>query len=393
MTWPDSAFTISTSDESVADFGDTGTNATRALALGLRLHPNQEPQFGLEDTFGALGLPERAATMPTLKFRQDVIDESDALISNAGLEPNFFGLRQGTDGLAEMGRARQTLWNAVRQSESPAPSLAWLRVVLEDPSDEVAAAAAAALGRFRLPSGFGENAQDPFARAREVTRALRDSPSPAAREIADAASGGGIRLRGPRDPERDLDVSYTPDSSLARQESVSTMIHGTFGWRGTWWYPGGDFHSFIRNGARPDTYAGGRPFSWSGWYSKKSRAVATERFARWVTDGSSSRVNAVFAHSYGGAIALSSTTHGVRMNDLVLLSVPVHSDYDVEWSHIQRPQSVRIQFDLVLAAARARQRFGANVQEHVVPAYSWEHSVTHDPNFWAEHDLQRRLNL
>lgn len=81
------------------------------------------------------------------------------------------------------------------------------------------------------------------------------------------------------------------------------------------------------------------------------------------------------------------------MNDLVLLSVPVHSDYDVEWSHIQRPQSVRIQFDLVLAAARARQRFGANVQEHVVPAYSWEHSVTHDPNFWAEHDLQRRLNL
>ena len=79
--------------------------------------------------------------------------------------------------------------------------------------------------------------------------------------------------------------------------------------------------------------------------------------------GRKTGLNTVFAHSYGGIIALYASTFGLKMNEVVLLSVPVEN-IPVEWRNIGRAVSLRIHMDLVLLAARRRQLFTENVEEH-----------------------------
>jgi pimeloyl-ACP methyl ester carboxylesterase len=103
-------------------------------------------------------------------------------------------------------------------------------------------------------------------------------------------------------------------------------------------------------------------------------------------------LNTLFAHSYGGIIALKATTHGLLVNDLVLLSVPAES-VPVEWRNIKRTVSLRIHMDLVLLAARRRQYFTENVDENYLPGWFWWHSDSHNPEIWHSEKCPEMLGL
>ena len=66
--------------------------------------------------------------------------------------------------------------------------------------------------------------------------------------------------------------------------SLSTIIHGTWGWKGDWWRPSASFHDYVRQEVRANIYSRGAPFSWSGAYSDPQRRVAAEDFRRWAED-------------------------------------------------------------------------------------------------------------
>jgi alpha-beta hydrolase superfamily lysophospholipase len=103
-------------------------------------------------------------------------------------------------------------------------------------------------------------------------------------------------------------------------------------------------------------------------------------------------LNVLFAHSYGGVIALNATTHGLRVKDLVLLSVPAE-EVRVEWRNIERAVSLRIHMDIVLLAARRPQYFTENVEENYLPHWFWKHSDSHDPEIWEREKSPQLLGL
>jgi pimeloyl-ACP methyl ester carboxylesterase len=174
--------------------------------------------------------------------------------------------------------------------------------------------------------------------------------------------------------------------------TTSLLVAGTGAWANSWYLKGGDFHSYILREVRNDLFSGYHAFSWSGAYKKRDRLVAARRLARWVDDAVGHDLNALFAHSYGGIVALNATTHGLRVKDLVLLSVPAE-EVRVEWRNIERAVSLRIHMDLVLLAARRPQYFTENVEENYLPQWFWKHSDSHEPEIWEREKCPKLLGL
>lgn len=373
-----------------SDADSVGTNAMRALMVGLLLGDAQDAMYGLESEFRRVGVPEGIPPLQGWEDRLDAASRSDAYLRQYDIaEP---GTARPSDG-RPFASQRVALWQAVQEAPSdPAFAVAWLRAVMAaGPETPDGTAAAAALSHWRRPKGMTlEQAPQFMVSARDLLRDASEGNDPTAREIALAARGSGVGV---------ARQSNAEDSEVKRWRvprsagDLSTMVHGTWAWRGQWWYPGGDFHAFVHQGVRPNLYSGGAPFSWSGAYLRRSRQVAAERLARWVEDVADNRTDTVFAHSYGGGITLMSTPLGACYETAVLLSTPVHQNYDVEWRNIARPLSLRLGFDLVLAAARARQRFGANVDELVLDLQPWRHGATHDPALWDDEGIAGMLGL
>ena len=351
---------------------------------------SQAALFGLDDELDRVGVTRTTPAVLGWEARLEAAAASDSVLSNFDSEnPEQAG--HGDGSTRPFSAQRTDLWVRVQESTNPADAIAWLRLVMAGgPLTIDGVAAAAALSHWRRPNKASSVPQF-LNDAREILRTAAEDPSSVQGEIAVAARGTGIGRRREAADESRLPNAWKSDGGS--HDGVSMMIHGTWAWRGTWWYPSGDFHTYAKGRIRPNVYSGGAPFSWSGAYLSKSRRVASTRLARWVQDIAAGHVDTVFAHSYGGAIALESTTSGAHYETAVLLSVPVHRSYDVEWRHIGRPVSVRLNFDLVLAAARARQRFPANVDELVLPLHPWRHGATHKPRLWSDHGIANKLDL
>jgi len=186
------------------------------------------------------------------------------------------------------------------------------------------------------------------------------------------------------------------DASERPTDLVSTMVHGTWGWKGSWWYPGGDFHSFVAASARPALYAGGQEFAWSGAYSSKQRATGGYRFARWAAAaGGSAGLGTVFAHSYGAEIVARAVNGGSQVDEVVFLSAPIHSHHRQMLGSVRRVVDVRLKFDIVLLAARASQKLpsASNVTKHVLRRRFWSHGATHNPVVWANEGIATAVRL
>lgn len=247
----------------------------------------------------------------------------------------------------------------------------------------------------RVSSRFG----DPYSNAAllsflaswRLRRALR-SPDPVTRSFALAAfqpdpepddDGEGL---GPTAPSAAI-----PPGALV----VSTMVHGTWGWKGDWWRPRGGFHEFILRTHRPNLYSRGAKFSWSGAYSDGQRAQAAIDFNDWAYDVAPNGLQTVFGHSYGGEVVCRAALSGSRIHELVLLSAPVSRHVQVAAAAGRRIVDVRLRFDPVLALARRRQRLNlaSGVVEVLLDRWRLDHGATHREEVWRDEDVARRGGL
>jgi len=193
-----------------------------------------------------------------------------------------------------------------------------------------------------------------------------------------------------------VDLPPNPDDSADPKGRTSTMVHGTWGWKGDWWYSGGDFHTYIQNDYRNGLYGGGQEFSWSGAFSAKQRTIGGERFKRWSdAAGGPHGLETVFAHSYGGEIVARAVNAGAVVDEVVLLSAPVHAHHKQMLNHVRRVIDVRLAFDIVLTAAGAAQQLpkASNIVEYRVNLPLWSHSATHDANLWRDDSIAATVGL
>jgi hypothetical protein len=366
-------------DPSVAGALNT---AARALVVGAALGTT-DALTGMQDDVGAIGFERLPEPWDSWAERADLHDASNVILREYGRideirsreASNWLG-----DGDQTLRPQRTDLWPRVARGDRAA-CVAWLRLLMTDHEPVAAASAATALADW----DHEEDAPVPsaFERARQLTLTYTtDERSPMAQQIASAAVGDRF------DTETETEVP-APPTEAGKRGTVSLLVHGTAAWKGAWWFPQGDFHDYVLAHIRPDLYSGGRPFSWSGKYKQSHREVAAKRLALWASGDS---LNTVFAHSYGGVIALLATTHGLTINELVLLSVPAEK-VDVDWDRIARAVSLRIHLDLVLLAARRKQAFNLPVSEHFLPRWFRGHADSHDIGIWHEHDVARALGL
>lgn len=176
---------------------------------------------------------------------------------------------------------------------------------------------------------------------------------------------------------------------------VSTMVHGTWGWKGEWWYPNGDFHHYVALNYRSDLYGEGQEFAWSGAYSEKQRNMGGERFKRWVLKAGNFGLRTVFAHSYGAEIVARAVNAGCRIDEAVFLSAPIHHHHRQMLQSVRRVIDVRLKFDIVLLAAGAGQCLphATNVSEFKIDQNFWSHGATHNPKVWDHYGIASAVGL
>ncbi|HET7875909.1 MAG TPA: alpha/beta hydrolase [Methylomirabilota bacterium] len=170
---------------------------------------------------------------------------------------------------------------------------------------------------------------------------------------------------------------------------TALLVHGTFARDVTWWQPGGEFHTYLRDNVRPDLYGATDRFEWSGGYSDAARAVGAADLHDWIAGHALAGLD-VFTHSHGGSVAMTATHLGARLGKLVLLSCPVHaSKYLPEFAQVREVISIRVHLDLIILLDGGGQRFRhPRIREHVLPIW-FDHSATHDPDVWRAHDVKR----
>lgn len=246
----------------------------------------------------------------------------------------------------------------------------------------------------RVSARFGDPYADPLLVlvlvGWRLRRAMR-SADPVTVSLAMAAfqpSGAGdVPGAGPPPPGR-----QTAPGPLV----VSTMIHGTWGWKGDWWRPRSAFHDFILRNHRPNLYSRGAKYSWSGALSETQRIQAASDFNDWSYDVAPHGLQSVFAHSYGGEVAARAVLCGARVSELVLLSTPVTAWVELAIPWTPRVVDVRLRFDPVLGLAQTRQRLlnpGPNTTVVVLGKWRYGHGATHDESVWHDEDIARRGRL
>jgi hypothetical protein len=183
-----------------------------------------------------------------------------------------------------------------------------------------------------------------------------------------------------------------PPTTAPGAPTISTIIHGTWAWKGSWWRPGGSFHQFIRGNYRSNLYNRGARFSWSGAKSEEHRALAAEDFKGWVSDVAPQGIQTLFGHSYGGEIAARASSGGTPIHELVLLSTPVTSHVEAVTQSGVRVIDVRLRFDPILAMTGKPQRINArpNVTQVLLRGWRLDHGATHEESVWRTEDVARR---
>ena len=191
------------------------------------------------------------------------------------------------------------------------------------------------------------------------------------------------------------DVGHPPTVQSTGGQLLSTMIHGTWGWKGDWWRPGSPFHTFILR-YRGNLYSRGAKYSWSGALSEKQRILAAKDFAEWSDDLAPDGLQTVFGHSYGGEVAARAVLNGARINEIVFLSAPVTPWVEGAIPSTSRVIDVRLRFDPVLGIAQTRQRIQhprPNTTVVLLDRWRYSHSATHDKTVWLNESIAQRGQL
>ncbi len=368
-------------------------NAARTLALGALMTGYGSALDGMDSELVGLGIPiwprplrwdDRLAQAAA---SDRVLDTLGVLALVGDVEnsaPNLIA------GRPRFSAERESVWSTIANGSTDYANIyAWLRLNAAEGDPLLIAASNASLSHFRAPADRSLPVPVFMSKSRDVTALYANQDVGLAGEISRASlnSPGTSALRVDQD-----DLAGKFPKTFASRRDMSLIIHGTFSYTKPWWHSGGDFHTYIKNSVRPNLYSQGDYFDWSGAYKKKHRRAAAAKLATWLGEKNASAVDTIFGHSYGGAIALMSTAYGIEYETVVLLSTPVHN-YEVDWRNIGRTVSLRIHCDLVLLAARARQRFRTNVDEYWLDDWFVAHDLSHDHSIWTAGNWKATLGL
>jgi hypothetical protein len=174
-----------------------------------------------------------------------------------------------------------------------------------------------------------------------------------------------------------------------RPSHTAVLTHGSFAALTLWWRPGGNFYVYL-DSLVPPLKLHDPSFGWSGLYSDGARQLAAQQLVDWVADQNLQRPD-FFAHSHGGTVVNLATRRGLELDRLVLLSWPVHEQWFPDFTKVGRVIDIRVRLDLIILADRGGQTFtpppehAGQVTSHV---NGWfEHSDTHEPDYWERHQL------
>jgi hypothetical protein len=222
-------------------------------------------------------------------------------------------------------------------------------------------------------------------------------PQPAIRILEDGLKSRNLLVRDvaayslahvdPKNPKLIALLRPRTVRSRRKPSRTSTIIHGTWASASSWWQPGGDFWTYLRNGVDPNLYGAQDRFGWTGGYSDAARADAGTELHDWVQQHDLDGLD-LFTHSHGGNVAMLANQAGTNVGRMVLLSCPVHwPKYTPQFNAQERVVSVRVHMDLVILADRGGQRFSdPRIQENVLPLW-FDHFATHDQANWAKYDI------
>src|SRR5215813_6218442 len=201
-----------------------------------------------------------------------------------------------------------------------------------------------------------------------------------------AVAATGLARLAPESPRLAELSRKTTVANTGASAHTSLLVHGTWAANEQWWKPGGNFHSYLLNGIRPDLYANADAFSWSGIYSEAARAIAAVELQTWLA-GHGIQNPYLLTHSHGGSVAMLDTQNGLNTGPLVLLSYPDHSIYTPDFARTGRVVSIRVKLDLVILADGGGQKFSdPRITERILPIW-FDHSATHDPAVWQRYNL------
>lgn len=412
-------------------------NACRAAALGAAFGPEQ-PLVGLFQELEDLGLPRSLA--------------------EAGWNWREAEMRIDLEGIESSGEDRLSIFSRLSEAARPETAIAFLAALLSSPLERESAAAAAAIVGATGPSIFHGDWRRRWWRDSDLPTSyepfLHYLFGPATPELGlgdpdeDTSNrwpwngqrwqeltaevlmqprtlNGDIPLRVRLLGEWRLALAMRSDDPITRQFAMaplapfgrddgdaqtgiagrapvpgalalSTVIHGTWGWKGDWWRPGATFHQYVRNEIRGNLYSRGAPFSWSGAYSDRQRHMAAEDFKRWVDEISPRGADTVLAHSYGGEIAVRAWSLGTKIHEVVLLSTPATKHVRCAVDQGLKTVDIRLPFDPVLALARKPQRIrrkAPNLTEVILPHWQLSHGATHDTDTWRAEGIVSRAGL
>ena len=218
-----------------------------------------------------------------------------------------------------------------------------------------------------------------------LVRVLEDGTQSDDPLVRDMAATGLAKLA-PESPRLSGLMKRSSQDVLRPSAHTSLLVHGTWAANQQWWKPGGNFHSYLLNGIRPDLYANADAFSWSGIYSPAGRALAAIELSNWLT-GHTIQSPYLLTHSHGGSVAMLATQNGLNTGPLVLLSCPVHTVYMPDFSKTGPVVSIRVRLDLVILVDGGGQRFrDPRIRERILPIW-FDHFATHDPGVWQQRNL------
>jgi hypothetical protein len=206
-------------------------------------------------------------------------------------------------------------------------------------------------------------------------------------DLVRAVAATGLARLAPESPRLAELSRKTTRATVGPSSHTSLLIHGTWAANEQWWKPGGNFHSYLLNGIRPDLYANADAFSWSGVYSEAARAIAAAELQSWLA-GHGIQSPYLLTHSHGGSVAMLATQNGLNTGPLILLSCPVHPIYTPDFSRTGPVVSIRVRLDLVILVDGGGQKFtDPRIREKILPIW-FDHSATHDPAVWQRYNLR-----
>jgi hypothetical protein len=174
-------------------------------------------------------------------------------------------------------------------------------------------------------------------------------------------------------------------------QSLTVMIHGTFARDESWYQPGGDFHTYVKQNVYPDLYDESDFYFWSGRYSGNARRNAATKLVEWCNAHPADMYRFI-SHSHGANVVNLATRRGLQACTLIHLSPPVHPQYMPDINNVSSSTffTIRPKKDWVIWLDGGEQDYhGTPVEQYenrkIIARFG--HSKSHEPDKWISKNV------